>query len=76
MHVCEECIRYLTSIDGRKKLIIIPLYANLKFIDQLKVFEKTPPNTRKIMSINFLCIANVIYLVYRILQLDIHHWQW
>ena len=35
--------------DERKKLIILPLNANLKFIDQVKVFQKTPPNTRKII---------------------------
>jgi ATP-dependent RNA helicase DDX35 len=41
--------QHLKRKDERKKLIILPLYANLKFIDQMKVFEKTPPNTRKII---------------------------
>jgi ATP-dependent RNA helicase DDX35 len=41
--------QYLKRKDERKKLIILPLYANLKFIDQMKVFEKTPSNTRKII---------------------------
>lgn len=41
--------QHLKRKDHRKKLIILPLYANLKFIDQMKVFEKTPPNTRKII---------------------------
>ena len=41
--------QHLKRKDQRKKLIILPLYANLKFIDQMKVFEKTPPNTRKII---------------------------
>jgi ATP-dependent RNA helicase DDX35 len=40
---------HLKRKDERKKLIILPLYANLKFIDQMKVFEKTPANTRKII---------------------------
>ncbi len=41
--------QHLKRKDERKKLIILPLYANLKFIDQMKVFEKTPGNTRKII---------------------------
>ena len=41
--------QHLKRKDERKKLIILPLYANLKFIDQMKVFEKTPVNTRKII---------------------------
>lgn len=41
--------QHLKRKNERKKLIILPLYANLKFIDQMKVFEKTPPNTRKII---------------------------
>jgi ATP-dependent RNA helicase DDX35 len=41
--------QHLKRKDERKKLIILPLYANLKFIDQMKVFEKTPANTRKII---------------------------
>ena len=41
--------QHLKRKDERKKLIILPLHANLKFIDQMKVFEKTPPNTRKII---------------------------
>jgi ATP-dependent RNA helicase DDX35 len=41
--------QHLKRKDERKKLLILPLYANLKFIDQMKVFEKTPVNTRKII---------------------------
>ena len=41
--------QHLKRKDERKKLIILPLYANCKFIHQMKVFEKTPPNTRKII---------------------------
>jgi ATP-dependent RNA helicase DDX35 len=41
--------QHLKRKDERKKLIILPLYASLKFIDQMKVFEKTPTNTRKII---------------------------
>ena len=41
--------QHLKRKDERKKLIILPLYANLKFLDQMKVFEKTPSNTRKII---------------------------
>ena len=41
--------QHLKRKDERKKLIVLPLYANLKFIDQMKVFEKTPANTRKII---------------------------
>lgn len=41
--------QHLKRKDERKKLIILPLYANLKFLDQMRVFEKTPANTRKII---------------------------
>ncbi|CAF0966759.1 unnamed protein product [Rotaria sordida] len=60
--------QHLKRKDERKKLIILPLYANLKFIDQMKVFEKTPPNTRKIIvatniAETSLTIPNIVYVI-------------
>jgi ATP-dependent RNA helicase DDX35 len=60
--------QHLKRKDERKKLIILPLYANLKFIDQMKVFEKTPPNTRKIIvatniAETSITIPGIVYVI-------------
>ncbi|CAF1620772.1 unnamed protein product, partial [Adineta ricciae] len=60
--------QHLKRKDERKKLIILPLYASLKFIDQMKVFEKTPPNTRKIIvatniAETSITIPGIVYVI-------------
>ncbi|CAF1289399.1 unnamed protein product [Rotaria magnacalcarata] len=60
--------QHLKRKDERKKLIILPLYASLKFLDQMKVFEKTPINTRKIIvatniAETSLTIPNIVYVI-------------
>ena len=51
-----------------KELMIVPIYANLPSDMQAKVFEKTPPNSRKVvLATNIaetsLTIDNIIYVI-------------
>ena len=51
-----------------KELMIVPIYANLPSDMQAKVFEKTPPNARKVvLATNIaetsLTIDNIIYVI-------------
>lgn len=61
----ERCRRLGNQV---KELIILPIYANLPSDMQAKIFEPTPPGSRKvILATNIaetsLTIDNIIYVI-------------
>lgn len=56
------------STSGKQKLMALPLYGGLPIQEQLKVFQRTPPNTRKVVfSTNVaeasVTINGIVYVV-------------
>lgn len=53
--VMESLKERLKLLGSRiKELIVLPVYANLPSDMQVKIFEPTPPNTRKVVSEVFI----------------------
>lgn len=49
--VCQSLIQFSTSMkkESHDKMIVLPLYSGLSIREQLKVFDSTPYQTRKIV---------------------------
>lgn len=53
IETCQELLLEKTRKLGSqiKELIVLPVYANLPTDMQAKIFEPTPPNARKVLSL-------------------------
>ncbi|KAK7575545.1 hypothetical protein V9T40_011831 [Parthenolecanium corni] len=70
IETCHELLQERTKKLGSlvKELIVLPVYANLPTDMQAKIFERTPPNARKVvLATNIaetsLTIDNIIYVI-------------
>lgn len=54
IEACTEMIQDKIRVLGRKirELIVLPIYSNLPSDMQIKIFEPTPPNARKVIYRN------------------------
>eukprot|EP01083_Nonionella_stella_P118096 352450_1 len=68
--LCKQSLEQRTRKLGKriKELIILPIYANLPAEQQIRIFEPTPPNARKVvLATNIaetsLTIDNILYVI-------------
>ena len=68
--LCKQSLEQRTRKLGKriKELIILPIYANLPADQQIRIFEPTPPNARKVvLATNIaetsLTIDNILYVI-------------
>lgn len=68
--LCKQSLEQRTRKLGKriKELIILPIYANLPAEQQIRVFEPTPPDARKVvLATNIaetsLTIDNILYVI-------------
>ncbi|XP_008555914.1 probable pre-mRNA-splicing factor ATP-dependent RNA helicase mog-4 [Microplitis demolitor] len=68
IETCQEMLQERTMRLKMNELIILPVYANLPSDMQVKIFQPTPPNARKVvLATNIaetsLTIDNIIYVI-------------
>lgn len=44
----QEQARTLSRYGMKKHLRVLPMYAGLPYVEQMKVFERMPPSVRKV----------------------------
>lgn len=56
IEACTEMIQEKIRSLGRKirELIVLPIYSNLPSDMQIKIFEPTPPNARKVRVLKYI----------------------
>ncbi|CAD6242203.1 GSCOCG00009449001-RA-CDS, partial [Cotesia congregata] len=68
IETCQEILQERTMRLKMSELIITPVYANLPSEMQIKIFQPTPPNSRKVvLATNIaetsLTIDNIVYVI-------------
>lgn len=66
--ICTRLREYADRINKKQQLLVLPLYGGLPPREQLKVFHRTPPNTRKVVVATNLAetsvtIAGIVYVI-------------